>query len=160
MEAPVAADLSEWPLELRRFAAGVLVSQSLGRARASRALIMRLISDEGSSIRGTVVQTSDDVLYRMDLTGRHSSGRSLSASILIGRPYVPDHGKTHQCDYVLDVDGRFEDSAPGGNAIQALEHCLFKIRVILTHRYSEYEFQDEQGNKLFLDYGRLDGPDG
>ena len=106
------------------------------------------------------MQAADDALYRMDMTARHSSGRRISAHIVIGRPYISDHGKTHQCDYVLDVDRRFEDSAPGGNAIQALEHCLIKIRVILTHRYSEYEFHDEQGNKLFFDYGRVGGPDG
>jgi hypothetical protein len=96
----------------------------------------------------------------MEMTARDSSGRSISSHISIGWPYPADDGKNHQCDYVLDVEGRFEDSAIGGNAIQALEHCLCKVRVILTHRYSEYEFHDEQGNKLFFDYGRVGGPDG
>jgi hypothetical protein len=62
------------------------------------------------------------------------------------------------CEYRVSQFTATPRKAQGANPLQALEHALFSIRVILHTNSEEWELRSTSGQNLFFNYGQVFGP--
>lgn len=95
-------------------------------------------------------------IVSLDYIGRDAEGRDQPVKVRVERPQRWNETTSQACRVVIESEAfSRQQDAVGGCEIQAIEHGLFMLRVLLIHHLAHLTLFDRNGGEVFLDYGRV-----